>query len=42
MDLIIESNKKYLNVFLNPIISNSSILGAVILVVDSTERHKAD
>ena len=42
IDLIIESNEKYLNVFLNPVISNNSILGAVILVVDSTERHKTD
>lgn len=41
IDLMIESNEKYLNVFLNPIISNDSILGAVILIVDSTERHKA-
>ncbi|HLS54013.1 MAG TPA: ATP-binding protein, partial [Tissierellaceae bacterium] len=36
------SNSKFINVFINPVFSDNILIGAVLLFVDSTEKHKAD
>lgn len=41
-DITSKSNEKYLNLLVNPVKSNGTILGAVILVVDSTEKFKLE
>lgn len=41
-ELTIESNSKFINVFINPVFSDNTLIGAVLLFVDSTEKHKAD
>ena len=41
-DITTKVDDKYLNLFINPVKSNESVFGAVILVVDSTEKHKLE
>lgn len=41
-DIITKFSDKYLNLLINPVKSNDNVLGAVILVVDSTEKYKLD
>lgn len=38
-DITINLSDKYLNILINPIMDEGSILGALILVVDYTEKH---
>lgn len=41
-DITVELLDKYLNVFISPIMSQESIIGALVLVVDFTEKHKLE
>lgn len=42
IDIIIKLHNKYLNLLINPIISDGYIHGMAILIVDSTEKYKLD
>lgn len=41
-ELILNLGKKYLNIYINPVLSNNILIGLVILVVDFTKKHKLD
>ncbi len=41
-DITTKFYDKYLNLLINPVKSNDTVLGAVILVVDSTEKYKLE
>lgn len=41
-ELILNLDKKYLNIYINPVLSNARLIGLVILVVDFTKKHKLD
>lgn len=41
-ELILNLEKTYLNIYINPVLSNDRLIGLVILVVDFTKKHKLD
>ncbi|MDY0235870.1 MAG: ATP-binding protein [Gudongella sp.] len=41
-ELILNRGEKYLNIYINPVLSDTSLVGLVILVVDFTKKHKLD
>lgn len=41
-ELILNQEEKYLNIYINPVLSNDVLVGLVILVVDFTKRYKLD
>lgn len=41
-ELIIQHNNRYLDIYINPVISNGFLTGLLLLVVDTTEKHKLD
>lgn len=41
-NITIKLHDKYLNILINPIMSEESILGALILIVDYTEKHQLE
>lgn len=41
-ELILNQGEKYLNIYINPVLINKSLVGLVILVVDFTKKHKID
>lgn len=41
-ETILKQGEKYLNIYINPVLSDSRLVGLVILVVDFTRRHKLD
>lgn len=41
-EIMIDLNNKYLNIYINPVLRGSSLTGLLLLVVDSTEKHKLD
>lgn len=41
-EIMIYHNNKYLNVYINPVLRGSNLTGLLLLVVDSTEKHKLD
>jgi two-component system phosphate regulon sensor histidine kinase PhoR len=41
-ELVLNQGEKYLNIYINPVLSNTSLVGLVILVVDFTKKHKLD
>lgn len=41
-ELMLSHGEKYLNIYINPVLSNGSLVGLVMLVVDFTKQHKHD
>ncbi len=41
-ELILNQGEKYLNIYINPVLSNNRLVGLVILVVDFTKKYKLD
>lgn len=41
-ELILNQGDKYLNIYINPVLSNNSLIGLVILIVDFTKKYKLD
>lgn len=41
-ELILTQGQKYLNIYINPVSNDKSLVGLVILIVDFTEKHKLD
>ncbi|MDR7869801.1 MAG: ATP-binding protein [Tissierellaceae bacterium] len=41
-EVMINHNNKYLNIYINPVLRNCELTGLLLLVVDSTEKHKLD
>lgn len=41
-ELILDQGERYLNIYINPVLNNSNLVGLVILVVDFTKKHKLD
>lgn len=41
-EIIIDYNNKYLDIYINPVLTNKKLTGLLLLVVDSTEKHKLD
>lgn len=41
-EIILHHNKKYLDVYINPVLRDQSLTGLLLLVVDTTEKHKLD
>lgn len=41
-ELVLNLEKTYLNIYINPVLSNDRLIGLVILVVDFTKKHKLD
>lgn len=40
--IVLSQGEKYLNIYINPVLLNSRLLGLVILVVDFTKKYKLD
>lgn len=40
--IMINHNNKYLNIYVNPVLRDYQLTGLLLLVVDSTEKHKLD
>lgn len=40
--IMINHNNKYLNIYINPVLRDCELTGLLLLVVDSTEKHKLD
>lgn len=41
-ELILNLNSNYIYVFISPVFTNNKILGAIILLIDYTEKHKIE
>ena len=41
-EILINHNNKYLNIYINPVLRDSKLTGLLLLVVDTTEKHKLD
>lgn len=41
-EIVLEEEDKYLNIYVNPVLNNTTLVGLVILVVDFTTKHKLD
>lgn len=41
-ELTLNHGEKHLNIYINPVLSNESLTGLVMMVVDFTEKHKLD
>ncbi len=41
-ELILNLNSNYIYVFISPVFTNNEILGAIILLIDYTEKHKVE
>lgn len=41
-EIMIHHHHKYLNIYINPVLRGSNLTGLLLLVVDSTEKHKLD
>ncbi|NLY46040.1 MAG: hypothetical protein GX053_08660 [Tissierella sp.] len=41
-EIIIHHNSKYLDVYINPVLREQRLTGLLLLVVDTTEKHKLD
>lgn len=41
-ELLLNLGKKYLNIYINPVLNNNNLVGLVILIVDFTKKHKLD
>ncbi len=41
-ELILNQGEKYLNIYINPVLSNNMLVGLLILLVDFTKKYKLD
>ena len=41
-EILINHNNKYLNIYINPVLRENNLTGLLLLIVDTTEKHKLD